>query len=88
MLFVVRFHTTSDSDSSLLAVHTSACQNARLVGVDFYYTFFPIVYTREQKPKNTKRSGGVTTSLSWCPMLYGQLGLTLSLRDLHGLTYR
>ena len=28
------------SDSSLLAVLTSACQNARLVGVDFFFFFF------------------------------------------------
>ena len=39
-LFVVRFHTTSASESSLSAVLTSACQNARLVGMDFFFFFF------------------------------------------------
>ena len=32
------------SDSSLLAVLTSACQNARLVGVDFFLFLFPFFF--------------------------------------------
>ena len=43
----------------------------------------------ERTPKTQKGvGGGVTTSLSWRPMLYRQLGLTLSLRDIHGRPYR
>ena len=43
---VVCFHTTSVSDESLLAVLTNACQNARLVGVDFLFIFlFPFFST-------------------------------------------